>query len=263
MTDHATGGLLQIRSITNTALLVDFAIGHGLSLESALRHTGIHERMLMSPDGYVTQDQEIAVMRNIIRHVGDEPGLGLLAGVMCQPPLLGALACAIMSQSTVRRALEVGLRYADLSCSFARYSVEQHDDEIWLVRDDSTVPEDLRRFSLEHDLGALACIQREMLPSRWRTKRVEVTVAAHPIYDGFAMVLGVPELICDAPRTLIVFGAELLNLPMPQASPITARRYESQCAAMLQRRLDQNGVSGQARGPVIRGARRLALVTGV
>ncbi|MGW4246077.1 AraC family transcriptional regulator ligand-binding domain-containing protein, partial [Nocardia sp. NPDC004722] len=125
-----TEELAPLRSITSTALLADFAVGRGIPLPEVLRDTGIREGHLHDPSAEITMGQEFSVMRNVVDAVDDEPGMGLLAGLLCHPPSLGVLGFALMSSSNLRHAMDIALRYADLSFTAARHHSEDHGSEV-------------------------------------------------------------------------------------------------------------------------------------
>ncbi len=216
---------IRKRPAFSTSLLVDFALGRGLPITAILRDTDLRKSQLTDPETEISYDQQAAVMRNVVHGLGDEPGFGLMAGLTCHPPMLGALELAVMSQPTVARAFEIGIRFAEQSCSLARHTLERRDDEIELVRDDSMVPAEIRRFSLEHDIGTLVSMQRDGLQMREAIKRAEVNVPPNPVYEGIAMVLGVRDVSFDAPRTVLVLDSELMETPMPQPNPRFGRLY--------------------------------------
>jgi len=47
---------------------------------ACLRGSGIAPKLLREPAAEIEAHQELAVVRNIVRHLGHEPGLGLVAG---------------------------------------------------------------------------------------------------------------------------------------------------------------------------------------
>ncbi|MBF6332871.1 AraC family transcriptional regulator [Nocardia transvalensis] len=243
---------LRLRSITGAALLADFAVTRGLPVPDILRETGISEQQLQDPTAEITLAQEITLTRNVVTGIQDEPGLGLMAGLLCHAPSFGVLGFAVMSCATLRQAAEVGLRYADLSATLARHWLEDHGDEVWIVRDDRTVPEDLRRFVLERDLAAIGTIQQDLLPTKVPTARVELAVEAHPIYEMFGTLLGVDTIVFGAPRSRMIWQASTLEMPLPQANLATQRYYEQQCADLIQRRRGRTGISGEVRRLLIR-----------
>ncbi|RDI69145.1 AraC family transcriptional regulator [Nocardia pseudobrasiliensis] len=250
--DWATDEPLRLRSTTGAALLADFGETRGMSLPDILRGTGIPEDQLRDPTSELTIDQEITLTRNIVRGVDDEPGLGLMAGLLCHAPNFGVLGFAIMSCTTLRQAAEVGIRYADLASTLGRHWMEDHGRETWILRDDRFVPDDLRRFVLERDIAAVSTIQQDLLPMRVPPVRVELTLPAHPIYEMFATLLSVETIELEAERSRMVWPSHALDMPLPQANPSTQRYYEQQCSDLIQLRRGRSGISGRVRQLLIR-----------
>ncbi|MFI6869455.1 AraC family transcriptional regulator ligand-binding domain-containing protein [Nocardia sp. NPDC050406] len=242
----------RLRSITSTALLVDFAVGRGLAVASVLEGTGIEPADLRDQGAEATLGQELAVMRNIVARIGDEPGLGLLAGLLCHPPRMGVLGFAMMSSPNLRAVLEIGLRYIDLSFTMADLTLRQHGDEVLIVREDRVLPPDLRQFATERDLAAIGTIQQDLVPARLPAVHVELPLDSHPIYETVGTLLGAETLVFNAPRAVIRIPAKALELPLPQADPATTRYYEEQCADLIQRRRNRAGLSGRVRQLLIR-----------
>ncbi|NNH69526.1 AraC family transcriptional regulator [Nocardia uniformis] len=239
--------LERLRSITSTALLVEFAGGRGLSLPSILRHTGIREADLRNPDAEVTVGQEIAVMRNIAVEAGDEPGLGLLAGMNCHPAGLGVLGFALMSCPTFGHFVDVAVRYLDLNFTVVAAKVEFEGSEARLVRDDRIVPDEIRRFALERDFAVVMGQLQEMLSGPLPDLRVELALEPHPIYEAFGAVLGANAVVLGAPRSVMAVPLATMGLPLPRANATMARFYAHQCAELIQKRSSRLGVSGQVR----------------
>lgn len=237
----------RVRSISGAALLVDFARTRGLSVPALLSGTGIPESKLADPNAEITLAQEISLTRNVVAAIDDEPGLGLMAGLMCHPPNFGVMGFAVMSSPSIRQAAETCIRYSDLTCSFAEHRIEDHGEEFWFIRDDHAVPADLHRFVLERDIAAIATIQQDLLGSRLPAIRVQLTLEAHPIYEMFGAMLGVDRIEFGMEQTILVGYSNSLNLPLPQANPATSRFYEQQCAELMQRRRSRTGLSGQVR----------------
>src|SRR4051794_8831224 len=99
--------------------MADFALGRGLTMRSVLEGSGIKEAELRDPSTEITLAQEFSVMRNVVTGIDNEPGLGLLAGLLCHPPSMGVLGFALMSSANLRTAMDIALRFADLSFTTA------------------------------------------------------------------------------------------------------------------------------------------------
>ncbi|MEV0248226.1 AraC family transcriptional regulator [Nocardia sp. NPDC050712] len=244
--------LVSLRPVTSVALLVEYAVGRGLSTAAVLRGTDVSESQLNEPAGEVMLGQELAVLRNIVAGLDDEPGLGFLAGLLCHPPSLGVLGFALLTSPSLRHALEIGLRYADLSFTAAAHTLHDEGSEVRISRDDQALPPEIRRFALERDLAAISTIQQDLLATRIPVERVEVQFDAHPVYEMFGAVLGVENIRFNAPQTALVVRTSVLQLPLPQANVASARMYEQQCAELVQRRRSRVGISKQVRQLLVR-----------
>jgi AraC-like DNA-binding protein len=242
----------RLRSIASIALLVDFAKTRGLSTASVLRDSTIRSDQLQDPSQEITLAQEIAVMRNIVAALDDEPSVGLMSGLLCHATNLGVLGLAILSSRTLYEATTVGMRYVDLSFAIARHTFEEHGDELRQVRDDRAVPADLRRFATERDFAAAITLQQDMPLTPVPILRMEITLDEHPAYRMFAAMLDIDELVFGAERTMTVWRAGTLDMKMPQANPTLARYYQRQCEELMRRRRSRTGLSGQVRTMLLR-----------
>lgn len=243
---------MRLRSIGSAALLVDFASSRGMTSADALRGTGIREEDLGEQTAEITHAQEIALIRNIVHGVDDEPGQGLLAGLMCHTTSLGVLGFAIMSSPTLGHALNIALRHADLTYTVANHTMRMVGDEAWVVRDDRALPEDIRTFALERDLGAISTVQQDLMSTKPPVLRAHLALPPHPIYEMFGAVIGVDDVRFGEDQSVMVFTAGALDMPLPQANIAVARYYEQQCEDLMQRRRSRIGVSGRVRKLLIR-----------
>jgi AraC-like DNA-binding protein len=227
------------RSPASVALLL--RLGEERGLTGLLYGTGL------TPDlpAEVTAAQELRVVRNLVAATPDEPDLGLEAGTRYHLTTYGIWGFALLSSPTLRAALDVGVRYVDLSYAFCRLSVEEHADEVRLHLDPD-VPAAVRRFVVLRDSAALRQIQVEVFGAAAPLRRMELPLPQPPVTDRFEEVYGVTPVF-GAARATAVLDAGLLDLPLPQADPATAGLAESQCRALLARRRDRTGIAGEVR----------------
>lgn len=234
------------RSITGTRLLVELGAGHALPARQSLRGTGIREKELADPAAVVSGEQELRVIRNLLAHLPDVPALGIAAGMRYHFTTFGMLGFAIVSSENLRRALDIALRYFNLTYAFSRFEVHDTKHEIRVVIDASNVPDDVKRFCIERDAAALAVIQRELvstprvlesvdLPFR-RPSSAALYVAAFGVEPNFAR-----------PMALAVFNREKGLLPFPQANDLVRRFSEEQCVKLLERYQSRVGLAAIVR----------------
>ncbi|MDH1011214.1 AraC family transcriptional regulator [Pseudomonas nicosulfuronedens] len=234
------------RSAISVQLMAQFGLDHGMTLEQCLDGTGLDIGVLANPGAEVEATQELELLRNINRHIGQRPGIGLKAGLRYHLNTYGIWGFALLSSSTFLSAAHLGLRYLDLTYAFHRMTLEEHDGEAHLLLDDAAVPEDLRDFLIDRDGGGVLRIQRDLTnqppPIRQALFRREAPADLQPYLDE----LGVKPLFGQV-ENRIVFDSRILELPLPGANPEVARRCEEQCRALLARRQVRTGLSGQIR----------------
>jgi len=239
------------RGIASVHLLVGLAAEHGVPAAACLRGSDISPRLLREPGAEIEARQELAVVRNIVRHLGDEPAIGLVAGSRYQLTAYGIWGYAFLASRTLRSAIEIGIRYLDLTFVFARFRAETHPGELRVVMDDSEIPEDCRQFLLERDASAAVALHRHLflatVPLRRVTFRFDRPRYASRFYDHFPGPVGFAQ-----PENTYVLDAGWADRPLPQANEQTARLCEEQCRSLLDRRRARARVSERVRDHLLR-----------
>jgi len=237
------------RSTAAARILVELAAEHGVGARDCLAGTGLTLAELAEADTEIEAGQELAIARNLLATVGDLPGLGADAGLRYRIGSFGIWGFALMTCPTAREVARLGVRYAALSFAFIRPSYEEDTREGRVVFDDSEIPPDVRAFFVERELAKLA----HLLP---------LTLGGHgghhveSSFDGAraaalrARLPGV-DLRTGRPRHLIALDHAILDIPLPQADPVTARALEDQCEDLMQRRRRRRGVAAQVRGLIL------------
>lgn len=241
------------RSIGSVHLLAGLAGERGVPPAAVLRGSGITTRMLRDPHAEIDARQELAVVRNLVRLVGDEPGIGLEAGRRYHLTAYGIWGYALLASRTLRSAIEVGIRYLDLTFAFVRFRAERGAREVVLVLDDDDVPADCRRFLLERDAAAAVAIHRELSQATVPLRRAWFRFPRPPYADRFADFFPGPVAF-ERPRNELALDAAWVDRPLPQANEQTARLCEEQCRELLDRRRARTRVSERVRHSLLRPA---------
>ena len=116
--------------------------------------------------------QELTVMANLQGALSDTPGIGLEAGTRYHLTTYGIWGFALISSPTWRSALDVGLRYIDLTFAFTRIQAREQGQDMQLVLDTPEIPVALKRFVVERDSAAIQTIQQELFASPIPIKQV-------------------------------------------------------------------------------------------
>lgn len=234
------------RSINSMRILTELAVEYGLPVNRVLAGTGIGADQLQSPDAVVESQQELRLIRNLVEDLGHIPALGVIAGQRYHFTSFGALGFALVSSPTLRDAMEIGLKYIQLTFAFCRFDLLDRGQHARVVMDNREVPEEVRRFVVERDSACFVTLQRDIFNSLSPLEALHfsfsVPEALGPYEEFYAVK---PEF--GMPLNELVFDRTFLTQPMPQASDLALRSAEQQCENLLNQRLKRAGLSAQVR----------------
>ncbi|WP_420838099.1 AraC family transcriptional regulator ligand-binding domain-containing protein [Antrihabitans stalactiti] len=226
------------------------AVADYMSLPECLRGTGLTEADLADEDAEIWAHQEFTVVRNIIGKLGDRAGLGIDVGGISTFGRTGILGFTFLASATVREGLARILPYLALSPSHVALSIETDETSDCIVADDEDIPADVRPFIVERDLAGLAAVlegANAKLEPRWFETTLDEERAAR-LVKTWSLTADVRP---NQPRNRIGGPPGMLDIPMPQSDPNTARVFERQCRQLLERRLARVGVTGQVRSRLL------------
>ena len=98
------------RSAAGLGVLIAYAGRKGIARRAVLAGTGLADQPI-GPSAEVTAGQELRVVRNLCRLVGDDAGAEL--GRSYDLATFGAFGFAVLSSRTVHEAMKVALRFID------------------------------------------------------------------------------------------------------------------------------------------------------
>ena len=234
------------RAPTSVLVLLDLAADLAVPEAVCLRGTAIEQARLHMPSAEVTARQELSVITNLLEALGHPADLGVRAGNRYHLTTYGIWGFALISSPTLRNAIDIGLRYLDLTFALSRIRTRDTSDEFQLVLDTPDIPFPLRRYAIERDAAAIRVIQRELFAAPIPIERASFTFPAPPDISLYTATFGVePEF--DAAENVVAMPPEILDLPLPQANQHTAALLQAQCRELLERMHARTGLSGQVR----------------
>lgn len=239
------------RTVISAKVLVQFAAARGVASADSLQGSGLTPPLLEQPRTEIRAEQELTVVRNIVRRLGHLPGVGLDAGLRYHLSTYGIWGFALLTSPTCRSAAEIALRYLDLTYALVHFRLETRGAHLALILDDSDIPEDLRQFLLERDFAAWSNAVRELgvLPVAAAQFRF-----AQPEYGArFAELCGIAPRFGAAENAILHRAADV-DAPLPQADPKVWRLCLEQCRQLLDTRQTRSGVSGKVRDLLLRGS---------
>ncbi len=218
-------------------MMMSVGLAHGLDETLLLAGTGIAPADLGDEQLRIWPEQEFAVARNLIRAVGDRPGLGVQTAAQATLGKAGLVGLAALASATMRDVLSIAIRYQDLVSVSARYWLDDSGgDEVALVADGSGIPADLRGYFLEREV-ALIFVAGRALDVTIPAVRLELELDAARA-DALAEIATVERILPGSARTALVLPRSFLDLAMPHADSHTASMIERQCREALQTLLD-------------------------
>lgn len=235
-----------------TLILARLGMERGLSAEAVLAGSGLTLADLEVPDVEVAAAAETAVIRNLAAAAGPGATWGLDAGRRYHVTTFGIWGFALVSAPTVRAAVEIGLRWIDLTYALtAPYADVDDDGNLRMTFRTPPESADVARFVVQRDMTAVQTILQEVMGREARFLKVTFAEEAAPGTEpSFTEVFGVvPEF--GAPANTVVFDPDLVDSRLPQADEHTTALAQAQCSALLERRYARPGFAGQVRDLIV------------
>ncbi|MFD9700959.1 AraC family transcriptional regulator [Lentzea sp. NPDC059081] len=231
------------RGIASVALLLRFGAQHGLSRDVLLDGSDLTADQLADPAAEINAHQELAVVRNLAAH---RPLAGVAAGRNYHATTFGVLGHAFLSAATVQDAVDVALRYLDLSFTFTAPTAVLDGDRLVLALNPGALPEDVRPFLVERDLAAIHTVIGELVTGEVPVLSVDLAHPEPPDTRDHEAVFGLrPRFATGRDRSVV--DASLLLRALPLASPEATALSERQCEDLATRRRRRPGVAGEVR----------------
>lgn len=240
------------RSPAGVALLVDFGVEHGHTARELLRGTGLAPAQLGDVGTTVSARQELGVIGNLLRLLGERPGLGLQVGARYRVSTFGIFGFAFLASPTIGDAMSFALRFYDLSYGYLLPSLSV-EDGLAVAR--FRLPEvtgPTARFLVERDLVAIRSVLTDALGGEMPFRSVGLTLdPAGADVAEYTRLLGV-EPRFGAAVDVLTFDAALLDRPLPQANELTVAMCEQQCRAVVERHRSRTGIAARVRDQLVR-----------
>lgn len=206
------------RAVRGVTLLVEHAREQGVSDDLVLAGSGLTAVDLLVATE-VTAAQELRVVRNLRARLGE---VGTEVGRRYRASTFGALGYALLASRTVHDAMNVALRFLDLSNTFAIPRAELDGPRVWIVVDGTDLPDDVRRFLVERDTAAIRAVLAEL---------AGLSITARGSGDVRVLTFDVADLA----------------RPLSHSDPAALEVSEAVCRDVVGRRRERTGIAGQVR----------------
>lgn len=201
----------------------------GASSEAIIRTSGIPAALFKGHDARLTTGQ-FAALVNACREHGDVAGLGYAFGLNVKPPSHGLLGLAAMNCRTPREAAEIAARFSPLRSGVLRLRlVEEGDGAALQIETTENLPQ-LREFFHESTLAVLLRFVQSLLGSE-QVGELWFQHDEPPYHREWRNRL--PPVRFGMSTTALRVPRLLLDLPLPQANPLSTQAAVSQMESQL------------------------------
>ena len=156
------------------------------------------------------------------------------------------MGIALISSPTTRAALEIALRFFNLTFALTRFDVSEAGGQTIVAIDGSALPGELQRFVVERDAAVIVTVQRDLLAAHSALSSIDLAFPAPSQIEPYETIFGVRPTF-GAKANVARLNNDVLAMPLPQANELALRNAVKQCEAMLEHQESQVGLSAQIR----------------
>jgi AraC-like DNA-binding protein len=225
---------MPIRNITSVQIIVSYGIEMGIDEDLLLQGSGLVSSQLRDHDTQVEDKQELHVLNNLVMNTTSPFKVGMELGSRYHLTSYGIMGYALLASSSPRKAIELGLRFLDLTYVYSKIALTEINQDLSL-RFSCDITGELGELILARDMMGAAMIQREVFESGYLPINLQFTSPQPPDFslDALQQILRA-EIQFDANYNGIAWVAKQMDLPLVKANIATANICEQQCSQLLQ-----------------------------
>lgn len=234
------------RHITSLRLQLELGLEKGLALTDLLAGTGVTQAQLADNTAMVTAGQELQLVDNLVRLLPQASALGLQAGQRYHATAFGMLGFALMSCRNAKQALDVALKYFELTYAFTHITAKETAKQIVITLDDADLPRHLQRYIAVRDGTAMITVQRDLfaMPSMleavtWRFPKPDKITPYSDFFDS--------TLQFGSGSNQAFLNRNLAMAPLPQGNDMARQAAEMRCRELLNMHHRREGLAARVR----------------
>lgn len=212
----------------------------GVPIKSVLAGSGLHEDELNATKGHVTPDQELAVIRNVVK-LSPDPEISFAAGLHGHVEGLGKLGLACMHCETFADAIHVASQYLGLTLSLFQYDLSAHGAYVYATMHELVDISESRPFVTERELISIIRMGSDLISQPFIPKEIHFAYP-EPKYASCYQDYFLCPALFDAPKTMMVFDAHYLNCPLPKPDPLMKGIYIKECEERINKYKTQTNI---------------------
>lgn len=211
--------------------LIDEMLRQGHSLQELLQGTGITYAVLNNATSHITQYQKLQLFQNIQR-LSKDPLTGLRAGQKQRLSDFGVYGYALYSSKNFQQAVELGIRHIKLAGPVLQKSFRIEDDAAIFEGKEVIALGKLLPLICEFWFSSMQTLIESVLEGPFQAKKLLLPYPAPEYADEYQKVFHCP-IEFDAKVLQWHFDLKWLDVPCPNANPITADMCKLFCERML------------------------------
>ena len=223
-------------SVASINLILFAARQRGADADVLARAVGISPEQLRDPDGRVLIRQVQALWREVIAATGDS-NISLQLGEMVNPVTIGVLAYVMMHCPTLGGAFEKLCQYQDIVCEGVRTTgelVQTNSGKQFLLTLQITSADIIYpHHVLNSEVSIYLSAMRALTGHHIAAKEIHFAYPRPVDTREHERVFAPARLLFDAPETVMVLDAALLDLPVLNASPTLFVMFEKHATDIL------------------------------
>lgn len=228
-------------------LLLDYGLQHGMSETLCLEGAGLDASLLASADTEVLPEQELQVICNLARHLGEPFWHGFDLGLRYNLTVYGVWGLGVMTSAGPLDALKRGAAYWGATPGLIRSRLVLASPGPAIHLDYSHLPDGVREFLLGRNLGSIYAIHQDLLPEqRIGINGVWLTL---PRCKGMDRLEDLYRCVVhtDQPNAYLSLDTTVLQLAFSKANPLVASQCDRHCEREMERRRREVPVAEQVR----------------
>jgi AraC-like DNA-binding protein len=238
-----------LRPVAFSKVMINFASGHGVDIETCLCGTDISEHKLNDGGALIRREQEMRLIENLILALPNVAALGFKIGLCYNIATFGIWGFSLRTCRTLRDALQTALRFLPLSTAYCEISSFEQGDYFGLHLNPQSTPTHLRQFLLERDMATSIAVIKELSLNEIKNLKTNFTGPATADTSYIESICGIKPSFRSAYNSIRI-PLSYVDRPQPTYDAKLARALADQCARQLRQR-QPGGISDRVRQQVL------------
>jgi AraC-like DNA-binding protein len=242
----ATSGTLPLYwSVNGVAVLTSIMEKMGINAVSLLAGSGIHPQDLGNPDIFITPEQELLVLKKILK-LAKDPLIGFTIGQQHHVGVHVKLGAAVLCSNTVLDALKLAFRYSSLVPSYFQHDLSIKDNLAFLKMKELLNLKDIRVLACEANFVSIYRMCGDVLGTPFTLHEIRFAYPRPSYASSYQDIFRCPVHF-DAHEHMMVFDTKFLSRKLPMSNTMARKTYEKECEQLYLRLKAQETVTGQVR----------------